>query len=75
MAGVPNGFEHRGDPDAAQDIQRGRARFAVDASGATAVEYTLLVGLIGLAVVGAMRAYSDKMVIVYNTLATAITTP
>jgi len=75
MAGVPNEGGHRDGSDAAPSARWAPARFVRDASGATAVEYTVVVAMIALALVGAMRAYSDKMVTVYNTLATAITAP
>jgi len=75
MAGVPNEGGHRDGPGAAPSTRWIPRRFIRDASGATAVEYTFVVAMIALALVGAMRAYSDKMVTVYNTLAAAITAP
>ncbi|KQP07616.1 hypothetical protein ASF28_10790 [Methylobacterium sp. Leaf99] len=58
-----------------RSVRRTHARFAGDEGGTTAVEYTLIAGFIGLALIAGMRIYSDKIVLVYQTLAAALTPP
>jgi pilus assembly protein Flp/PilA len=47
-------------------------RFARDDSGATAVEYGLIITLIFLAIVGAVGSFSTKFITVLNTASTTI---
>ena len=47
--------------------------FIDDESGATAIEYTLIVALIFLTIVGAIRAYSQTTSEMYSTIETTLT--
>jgi pilus assembly protein Flp/PilA len=47
-------------------------RFARDESGATAVEYALIAGLIFLAIVGAVTNFTDEAAIMFGMIADAI---
>ncbi|MBB5517886.1 Flp family type IVb pilin [Amphiplicatus metriothermophilus] len=47
-------------------------RFAADESGATAIEYGLIVALIFLAVVAAITNYTDSTRNMYNTISNAM---
>ncbi|HLK26829.1 MAG TPA: Flp family type IVb pilin [Caulobacteraceae bacterium] len=48
--------------------------FARASSGATAVEYGLIVSLIFLVILSAVTAFGNKSTDMYNTIATAIST-
>ena len=54
-------------------------RFAADESGATAIEYALIGGLVSLVAIGAMRSYGTSLVnlftVVDDTIAGATTPP
>ena len=52
-------------------VQRVRC-FAKDESGATAIEYSLIVSLIFLAVVGSIRAYTASTNDMYNEISDAV---
>ena len=75
MARRSNEGDGDGGTGATRAVRRLFARFAGDEGGATAVEYTFLVALVALGILAAVRAYSDKMVLVYQTLATATRVP
>ncbi len=47
-------------------------RFLQDERGATAIEYGLIVGLIFLAVVGAVRQYADNTGSMYSKISSAV---
>jgi pilus assembly protein Flp/PilA len=47
-------------------------RFAHDQSGATAIEYGLIISLIFLAIVGAVTNFSNRFIAVLNTAASTI---
>ncbi|GJD96000.1 Flp family type IVb pilin [Methylobacterium iners] len=47
-------------------------RFARDDSGATAIEYALIAGLIFLAAVGGINLYASSVQGVYNKIGTAV---
>ncbi len=49
-------------------------RFREDESGATAIEYSLIVALIFLAVLGAARSFGDSSNEMYTTIETEIDT-
>ena len=52
---------------------RGAAsRFLRDEEGATAIEYALIVGLIFLAIVGAVRQYTSETSRMYSEISSAI---
>lgn len=51
--------------------RRARA-FAQDARGATAIEYSLIIALIFLAIVGAVRSYVDSTSEMYSEIQSAI---
>lgn len=52
--------------------RRALSRFAGDRSGATAIEYGLIVALIFLAIVGAVRNYSDRTSDMYSDISSAL---
>lgn len=47
-------------------------RFSADQSGATAIEYGLIISLIFLAIVGAVTNFSSKFISVLNTASSTI---
>lgn len=47
-------------------------RFAASRSGATAIEYGLIVSLIFLAIIGAVRGYVDSTSVMYSEIVSAI---
>jgi pilus assembly protein Flp/PilA len=47
-------------------------RFANDESGATAVEYGLIIGVIGMVIVGALSSLGGKMGNTFNTIGNAM---
>lgn len=49
------------------------ARFLKDDSGATAIEYGLIVGLIFLVIVAAVTAYTQSTNAMYQRISTAVT--
>ncbi len=49
------------------------ARFLKDESGATAIEYGLIVGLIFLVIVSAVTYYTDRTNAMYQKISTAVT--
>jgi len=53
-------------------VRRRARRFWRDERGATAIEYTLIVGLIFLAVVGAIRAYTNTTDGMYDDINTTL---
>lgn len=53
-------------------MRRAFSRFAGDRSGATAIEYGLIVALIFLAIVGAVRNYSDRTSDMYSEISSAL---
>jgi len=50
-----------------------RRRFLKDESGATAIEYALICGLIFLTLVTALYTYRDSMAIMFGRIGTAVT--
>ena len=48
------------------------ARCRRDVAGATSIEYGLITGLIFLAIVSGVRAYSTNLGVVYDVIATAL---
>ena len=48
-------------------MRRFIARFAVDQSGATAIEYGLIISLIFLVIVSAVTAFGNKASLIFNT--------
>jgi pilus assembly protein Flp/PilA len=57
---------------AAQSLARICRNFRHDDSGATAIEYSLIVGLIFLAIVGSIRSYTETTSVMYDELSTTI---
>ena len=47
-------------------------RFARDASGATAIEYSIVVGMIFLAIVSAVQLFTDNTNAMYNYIEASI---
>jgi pilus assembly protein Flp/PilA len=47
-------------------------RFARDASGATAIEYSIVVGMIFLAIVSAVQLFTDNTNAMYNHIEASI---
>jgi pilus assembly protein Flp/PilA len=47
-------------------------RFVRDESGATAIEYGLIVALIFVAIIGAIRTYADNTSTMYVTITSAL---
>jgi pilus assembly protein Flp/PilA len=47
-------------------------RFISDESGATAIEYGLMGAILFLGIIGAMTAFGDKAIIMFNLIATKI---
>nr|WP_275784554.1 Flp family type IVb pilin [Rhizobium gei] len=47
-------------------------RFFSDVSGATAVEYGLLAGLISVAMISGLSNFSDELLIVFETITAAM---
>jgi pilus assembly protein Flp/PilA len=54
-------------------VKRLIARFAADQTGATAIEYGLIIGLIALAIVGALSQFSDSFNQTMGRINTALT--
>lgn len=50
------------------------SRFVKDESGATAVEYGLIAALIAVVIIAAVRVLGGNLAIVFNNIATALTT-
>jgi pilus assembly protein Flp/PilA len=50
------------------------ARFAKDDSGATAIEYGLIAGLISVVIIGVLGTMSDNLQTIFSTISTALTT-
>ncbi|MCJ2081991.1 Flp family type IVb pilin [Methylobacterium sp. J-090] len=75
MTRQSNGGEENDGVGETRAVRRLLARFAGGEGGATAVEYTFLVAFVALGILATVRAYSDKMVLVYQTLATAAKAP
>lgn len=46
--------------------------FLRDESGATAIEYGLIAALVCIAAIGAMMAFADNVIIMYNTVSSAM---
>lgn len=46
--------------------------FLRDESGATAIEYGLIAALVCVAAVGAITAFADNVILMYNTISTAM---
>ncbi len=53
-------------------LLRGFSAFGKDTSGATAIEYGLIVALIFLAIVGAIRSYTQSTSDMYNEVTTTL---
>lgn len=51
---------------------RAIARVAVDARGATAIEYALIAGGIALVIIGAIALLGDTLILFYESLAAAL---
>ena len=69
------GAEHRATGRTSGALTRLRSavlRCRRDVAGATSIEYALITGLIFLAIVGGVRAYSNNLSMVYDIIATAI---
>lgn len=56
-------------------MQKFLARFAKDESGATAIEYGLIAGLIGVAIIAAVTLTGTNLTGLFNRIAAALTTP
>ncbi|MGV8929514.1 MAG: Flp family type IVb pilin [Brevundimonas sp.] len=54
-------------------LKRFHSRLARDESGATAVEYGLILALIALVIIGALRAFSSAGNVAFDTLRIAMT--
>lgn len=50
------------------------ARFANDESGATAIEYGLIAGLLSVAIITILGTMSDSLQTIFTTINTALTT-
>ena len=50
------------------------ARFAKDESGATAIEYGLIAGLISVVIIGVLGTMSDSLQTIFGTISAALTT-
>ena len=50
----------------------GARRFAADEDGATAIEYSLIVALIFLAIVGAVRSFADSTNDMYSEISSTL---
>ncbi|MFT4074991.1 MAG: Flp family type IVb pilin [Asticcacaulis sp.] len=48
-------------------------RFLQDESGATAIEYAMIAGLIFLAIVTSIHYFTDSAAALYNTIGSAVT--
>jgi pilus assembly protein Flp/PilA len=48
-------------------------RFYADESGATAIEYTLIISLVFLAILGAMTLFSDNIKAMFSAISSAVT--
>ncbi len=48
-------------------------RFYADESGATAIEYTLIISLVFLAILGAMTLFSDNIKAMFAAISSAVT--
>jgi len=55
-----------------QSLSRLAKKFRSDESGATAIEYGLIVALIFLAIVGSVRAFTDSTSVMYDEIATSL---
>lgn len=49
-------------------------RFIKDESGATAIEYGLIAGLVSVAIIGALQLLGPNLAAIFNGLATALGT-
>jgi len=47
-------------------------QFAADQSGATAIEYALIAVLVGIAIIGGVRALGDSLQAIFSSVATAL---
>jgi len=56
-----------------RDLSQMVNNFRDDESGATAIEYALIVGLIFLSIVGAVTAFSNSTSEMYDTIDTTLT--
>ncbi|WP_186386256.1 MULTISPECIES: Flp family type IVb pilin [unclassified Stappia] len=54
-------------------MQKFLARFAKDESGATAIEYGLIAGLIGVAIITAVTAAGDSITAMFTRVSTELT--
>lgn len=55
------------------DMDRGLNRFLRDESGATAIEYSLILGLVVLAIVGSIQLLSDSLSNMYLFVSSSVT--
>jgi pilus assembly protein Flp/PilA len=55
------------------DMDRGLNRFLRDESGATAIEYSLILGLVVLAIVGSIQLLSDSLSNMYLYVSSSVT--
>ncbi len=62
-------FENTG---SVRRVSRAWAVFRDDESGATVIEYTLIIALIFLAIVSGVRAYTQSANTMYNEIETAV---
>ncbi|MCT4656076.1 MAG: Flp family type IVb pilin [Cohaesibacter sp.] len=51
------------------------SRFGKDESGATAIEYSILMGCIALVLTGSLSLYSESIIGVFNSIAEALGFP
>ncbi|MBD1544758.1 Flp family type IVb pilin [Roseibium aggregatum] len=50
------------------------ARFAKDESGATAIEYGLIAGLVSVVIIGVLGTMSDSLKNIFSDISSALTT-
>ena len=53
-------------------MRRFMSRFVTEESGATAIEYGLIAGLIAVVIIGAVTAVGTNLTSKFNTIATAL---
>lgn len=52
--------------------ERSLGRFRRDSSGASAIEYGLIAGLVFLVITGGLRLYADRVMVMYNFISSSI---
>jgi len=50
------------------------ARFAKDESGATAIEYGMIAGLVSVVIIGVLGTMSDSLIDIFSDISSALTT-